>query len=94
MVNSLPSNGVSIDINLWSFSQDFLNVLFSRQAGGKTDVCDFASQQVPFPLSKHMLFGQSSTEENTTTGFGIKWTHEPMPTESCKSKRTISSDTL
>lgn len=75
VVNCLSLNGVSIDINFLSFSQDSLNVLFSREAGGERDVCDFASQHVSFPLSKQMLFGQSSTEENMTTGFGIKWTH-------------------
>lgn len=88
VVNSLSSNGISIDINFWSFSQDFLNVLFSREAGGEGDECDFASQHVSFPLSKLMLFDQSSTEENLTTRFGIKWTHQLMSIASCKSKRT------
>ena len=35
MINSLSSNVVSIDISFQTFLKDFLNVLFSREAGGE-----------------------------------------------------------
>ena len=34
-MNSLSSNVVSIDISFQTFLKDFLNVLFSREAGGE-----------------------------------------------------------
>lgn len=34
-MNSLSSNVVSIDISFQTFSEDFLKVLFSREAGGE-----------------------------------------------------------
>lgn len=51
VMNFLSSSVVSIDISFWTFLRDFLNLLFSREAGGERGVCEFASQQdsSPYP---------------------------------------------